>query len=163
MDLSYRSSRIQIYVKSLPFNHLSYLSQTFVQYKTLLEDWSNYIDKLYENDHDTSFTPDMESNIFVDFTRLINVDMKTFIIAMAGNFHTRQRVHEIFVWWLSSLFFYCYFFTTASWIFRRQQISLMLYVCMSFDDLLNFEAQILCNICFLLTEKGNVLLVKQRS
>ena len=83
---------------SLPFNHLSYLSQTFVQYKTLLEDWSNYIDKLYENDHDASFTPDMESNIFVDFTRLINVDMKTFIIAMAGNFHTRQRVHAIFVW-----------------------------------------------------------------
>ena len=76
---------------SLPFNHLSYLSQTFVQYKTLLEDWSNYIDKLYENDHDTSFTPDMESNIFVDFTRLINVDMKTFIIAMAGNCHTRQK------------------------------------------------------------------------
>ena len=82
---------------SLPFNHLSYLSQTFVQYKTLLEDWSNYIDKLYENDHDTSFTPDMESNIFVDFSRLINVDMKTFIIAMAGNCHTRQRVHAIFV------------------------------------------------------------------
>ena len=73
---------------SFPFNHLSYLSQTFVQYKTLLEDWSNYIDKLYENDHDASFTPDMESNIFVDFTRLTNVDMKTFIIAMAGNFHT---------------------------------------------------------------------------
>ena len=90
---------------SLPFNHLSYLSQTFVQYKTLLEDWSNYIDKLYKNDHDTSFTPVMESNIFVDFTRLINVDMKTFIIAMAGNCHTRQRVHAIFVWWLSSLFF----------------------------------------------------------
>ena len=90
---------------SLPFNHLSYLSQTFVQYKTLLEDWSNYIDKLYEDDLDTSFTPDMESNIFVDFTRLINVDMKTFIIAMAGNFHTRQRVNAIFVWWLSSLFF----------------------------------------------------------
>ena len=83
---------------SLAFNHLSYLSQTFVQYKTLLEDWSNYVDKLYEDDHDTSFTPDMESNIFVDFTRLINVDMKTFIIAMAGNFHTRQRVHAIFVW-----------------------------------------------------------------
>ena len=83
---------------SLPFNHLSYLSQTFVQYKTLLEDWSNYVDKLYEDDHDTSFTPDMESNIFVDFTRLINVDMKTFIIAMAGNFHTRQSVHTIFVW-----------------------------------------------------------------
>ena len=95
-NLSYRLSRIQIYVITL--NHLSYLSQTFVQYKTLLEDWSNYIDKLYENDHDASFTPDMESNIFVDFTRLINVDMKTFIIAMAGNFHTRQRVHEIFVW-----------------------------------------------------------------
>ena len=77
---------------SLPLNHLSYLSHTFVQYKTLLEDWSNYIDNLYENDQDASFTPDMESNIFVDFTRLINVDMKSFIIAMAGNCHTRQRV-----------------------------------------------------------------------
>ena len=70
----------------------------YIQRKVTITYWSNHIDKLYENDHDTSFTPDMESNIFVDFTRLINADMKTFIIAMAGNCHTRQRVHSIFVW-----------------------------------------------------------------
>ena len=48
-------------------------------------------------------------------------------------------------------------------LFGRQQISLMLYACMSFDDLMNFEALILRNICFLLTEKGNFLLVKQKT
>ena len=71
------------------------LSHTFVQYKTLLEHWSNHINKLYENDHDASFTWDMEHNNFVNFTRFINKDIKSYIIAMAGNCHTRQRVYLV--------------------------------------------------------------------
>ena len=49
---------------------------------------------------------------------------------------------------------------------KKVNINLIYVVCMSFGDLLicpllNFEVRILCNICFLLTEKRNFLLAKK--
>ena len=60
------------------------LSQVFVQYKTLLEHWANHMDKLFKEDQPTSFSHDMETNIFFNFTSYIIEDMKTFLCIIAG-------------------------------------------------------------------------------
>ena len=60
------------------------LSQVFLHYKTLLEHWTNYMDKLYEPDKMTNFTDLMEKNTFLNFTSVIAADLKTFLMAVTG-------------------------------------------------------------------------------
>ena len=75
------------------------------EYKDLLEDWENYMIKIFRNDSHASFTPLMEKNELFDFTRYIKADMKTFLLAMHGSFLTpsnetllvwKKIAHEVF-------------------------------------------------------------------
>ena len=54
-------------------------------FKTLTEDWAEYMDQLDENDHASYFTSEMANNEYLNFTRFIKADMKTFLMAVAGN------------------------------------------------------------------------------
>ena len=57
----------------------------FTAYKTLLDDWSNYMGQLGKNEYANNFTPEMENNLYMNFTKIIKADMKTFLIAIAGS------------------------------------------------------------------------------
>ena len=57
----------------------------FAEYKNLLEDWERYLMKVYRNDPDARFTQSMASNKMSNFTRYIEVDIKTFLIAIHGS------------------------------------------------------------------------------
>ena len=59
-------------------------SDVFVQYKILLEQWASHMDTLYKNDKSNSFTNDMKSNTYFNFTSHIMVDMKAFLSVIAG-------------------------------------------------------------------------------
>ena len=60
------------------------LSHVFVQYKTLLEHWTNHIDTLYKQDQTTSFSQNMETNEYLNFTSVITGNMETFLLTIAG-------------------------------------------------------------------------------
>ena len=55
------------------------------EYKTLLDDWKNYMTMVIQNDPHPIFSPLMENNIFFDFTNHIKIDFKTFLIAIYGS------------------------------------------------------------------------------
>ena len=54
-------------------------------YKTLTEDWRNYMDQLTNPYSSKHFTSDMKNNRFFNFSRYIDEDMKTFLISNIGN------------------------------------------------------------------------------
>ena len=60
--------------------------QTMVEeYKTLLDDWKNYMTMVVQNNPHPLFTPLMTKNEFFDFTKHIKNDLKTFLIAIHGS------------------------------------------------------------------------------
>ena len=61
------------------------MTQIFMSYKTLTEDWSNYMDQLDNKGNAKFFTTTMENNQYLNFTSFIKADMKTFLTALAGN------------------------------------------------------------------------------
>ena len=65
-------------------------SKILMSYKTLFEDWGNYMKQLDRNVNDKQFTKDMENNEFFNFTGFIKKDMKTFLTAIAGNKQPQQ-------------------------------------------------------------------------
>ena len=55
------------------------------EYKTLLDDWKNYMTMVIQNNPSPTFTPLMKKNGFFDFTKHIKKDLKTFLIAIHGS------------------------------------------------------------------------------
>ena len=55
------------------------------EYKTLLDDWKNYMTMVIQNNPSPTFTPLMKKNGFFDFTKHIKKDLKTFLIAIFGS------------------------------------------------------------------------------
>ena len=53
-------------------------------YKTLKEDWADYLNQIDNKNHKNFFTPEMRNNKDFDFTRFIMADMRTFLIAIEG-------------------------------------------------------------------------------
>ena len=53
-------------------------------YKTLTEDWGDYMYQLENKDYANYFTKEMEKNEFFNFTSFIHADMKTFLTVTAG-------------------------------------------------------------------------------
>ena len=60
-------------------------SNLLMSYKTLTEDWADYMDQLYSKDHAKYFTSEMKENKYFDFTQFIKADIKTFLAAISGN------------------------------------------------------------------------------
>ena len=56
----------------------------FTKYKKLLEDWSVYMQKLDSSDYEDYWTDNMANNEYLNFTKYIKQDLKTFLIAVAG-------------------------------------------------------------------------------
>ena len=56
----------------------------FTKYKKLLEDWSIYMQKLDSSDYEDYWTDNMANNEYLNFTKYIKQDLKTFLIAVAG-------------------------------------------------------------------------------
>ena len=54
-------------------------------YKTLKEDWTDFMDKLDQQDYEKYYTSQMKHNVYFNFTNLIIADMKTFLTSVAGN------------------------------------------------------------------------------
>ena len=68
-------------LKGTDGNHMEF----FEEYKTLLDDWKNYMLMVFKNNPDARFTKIMEKNKFFNFTRHIQADLKTFLIATHGS------------------------------------------------------------------------------
>ena len=70
----------------------------FGQFKDLLTDWENYIyQKLYQQDPHANFTASMKNSPFLNFTKYIREDPKTFLTAVHGSFLSPKK--EIFPTW----------------------------------------------------------------
>ena len=57
----------------------------FTNYKKLLGDWDSYMDQINLKESEESFTSDMKSNMFTNFTSYIKSDMKTFLTMTSGS------------------------------------------------------------------------------
>ena len=80
-------------LKLIPDKNLSRISTA---YKSLVEDWSDHMKKLDKNDYRYTFTKAMKKNVYLNFTKFIQEDMKTFLIAVAGD----DRKHSTFYYFL---------------------------------------------------------------
>ena len=61
------------------------LNKTFFFYKTVLDDWKHHMETLHDDiDPNDTFTHQMVHNEFLNFTKIIKEDMKTFLLAVAG-------------------------------------------------------------------------------
>ena len=69
----------------------------FEEFKTLLDDWKNYLTMVFKNNPDAKFTRTMEKNKFFNFTRHIHADMKTFLVATHGS-QLNPAKDSLFVW-----------------------------------------------------------------
>ena len=58
---------------------------TSASFKTLTEDWGDYMDHLTKENSAHFYTMSMKKNKHFNFTEYIQDDMKTFLITMAGN------------------------------------------------------------------------------
>ena len=61
------------------------LTKVFVDYKNLVEDWGHHMKHLERNSDRTYFTEEMKNNKYLNFTRFINTNMKTFLISISGD------------------------------------------------------------------------------
>ena len=61
------------------------LTKVFAEYKDLVEDWEHHMKHLGRYSDKTYFTLKMKNNKYLNFTRFINANMKTFLIAISGN------------------------------------------------------------------------------
>ena len=72
------------------------LPAAFRDYKILLSHWKKYMIKVFKKDSQASFTPEMENNQDLNFTKYIRADMDTFLISMHGSFlSTSEQAHPI--------------------------------------------------------------------
>ena len=58
----------------------------FTSYKNLVDDWGHHMKLLRKKDNSGRFTLEMKNNRFMNFTKFIEKDMKTFLIALSGIF-----------------------------------------------------------------------------
>ena len=57
----------------------------FFFYKTVLDDWKHHMERLHDDtNHNDTFTHKMAHNDFMNFTKFIKDDMKTFLLAVVG-------------------------------------------------------------------------------
>ena len=61
------------------------LTNMFMAYKTLVEDWGQHMQLLRKKENASRFTLEMKNNKYLNFTKFIKADMKTFLIAISGN------------------------------------------------------------------------------
>ena len=81
-------------LKSNPSVNLSIISKS---YKTLIEDWGYHMKKMDKSDeHKNTFTQNMENNTYLNFTKFIQADMKTFLIALAGKVNLSISIPDSF-------------------------------------------------------------------
>ena len=69
----------------LKTNEGANVSSVMAQYKVLLEHWNIYMEKL-ENPDDSEiyWTDEMSQNDYLNFTKYVEQDMKTFFMALSG-------------------------------------------------------------------------------
>ena len=60
------------------------ISDVFTKFKKLKEDWRNYMLRIDSSDYEDYWTEDMENNEYLNFTRFIKDDYKTFLTAITG-------------------------------------------------------------------------------
>ena len=60
------------------------VSTIMMSYKSLTEDWRNHMQNLGQLNSSKRFTSQMQNNQYLNFTRFIEADMKTFLISIAG-------------------------------------------------------------------------------
>ena len=56
----------------------------FMSYKTLVEDWAEYMEHEDKKDSTEYFTMEMKNNKHLNFTKFIKADMKTYLLTVAG-------------------------------------------------------------------------------
>ena len=56
----------------------------FASYKTLVEDWGHHMDLLGSKESSGHFTLQMANNRYMNFTKFIMADMKTFLMVLSG-------------------------------------------------------------------------------
>ena len=61
------------------------LKEIFMSYKTLVADWAEYMKHQDKKDSKDYFTLEMKSNTYLNFTRFIKQDMRTYLLTVAGN------------------------------------------------------------------------------
>ena len=61
------------------------LKDIFMSYKTLVADWAEYMKHQDKKDSKGYFTLEMKSNTYLNFTRFIKQDMRTYLLTVAGN------------------------------------------------------------------------------
>ena len=61
-------------------------TKIFASYKTLVEDWGHHMDLLGSKESSGHFTLQMANNRYMNFTKFIMADMKTFLMTISGNF-----------------------------------------------------------------------------
>ena len=76
---------IKLNFASLGINQPVNKTKISISYKTLNEDWATYMKRLNEKDYDSYFTSQMKNNEYLNFTRFINADLKSFLVAISGN------------------------------------------------------------------------------
>ena len=62
----------------------SNITKIFFHYKILLENWKHHMKMLYDTGSTDTFTYQMTNNEFMNFTKFIKEDMRTFLLAVAG-------------------------------------------------------------------------------
>ena len=60
------------------------LTDFFFLYKSLLDDWKDHMESLYDTHPTDTFTHQMRNNEVFNFTKYIKDDMKTFLLSVAG-------------------------------------------------------------------------------
>ena len=61
------------------------LNNTFFYYKTVVDDWKHHMESLHADiDPNYTFTYKMANNEFLNFTKFIKEDMRTFLLAVEG-------------------------------------------------------------------------------
>ena len=55
-----------------------------IAYKTLMDDWADYMEQLNKKNDANYFTLDMKKNNYLNFTKYIHEDMRTFLTSIAG-------------------------------------------------------------------------------
>ena len=87
LDKDHQKSRnlakeINFAIRSSPRGNLTNI---FFYYKTVLDDWKHHMESLHADiDPNYTFTYKMANNEFLNFTKFIREDMRTFLLAVDG-------------------------------------------------------------------------------
>ena len=77
---------IEANLEVLKSNDQNPLSELFLEYKMLLDDWEDFMMKIYRDDPKAEFTLRMQNNRFFNHTKHIQADLKTFLKVIHGSF-----------------------------------------------------------------------------